>query len=586
MATIFQRLPAFALPFVTRSLRGGRGRRFAALSLGLAVLTLMMSLWIGLGRGDGARDARVSIGMEQAPYFREHQEFVVIRGARETAESVTMRQTMHAGQGHALLRGTLGGDLGRLDDDQRQLQARARALANQLPDTDRMVAMDWQNPREVERLANVVDRRGVPAIIDYESPIGLYATLELLAIVSGGLLVVLLTIVAPLLVGLQQAAERHENTLQPLTGTALSGRELAIGLACGPLAIVAMFAIPIAGLFLAATLVIGKFGALLILVVLAGTGFGLVFGVQLLAHLSGASRTPGMIAVGLLALLGMIEAFGLGIATGSEPDMLGLPALLPQTGLFALLGECFGDPWRQVQALQHLQPRFRAGLGEIVGPSLIGMVGAALLGGLALRALTRHIEGRHTLLEASHALVGALICIVMLNAAIPVLDRHEPFHQALGLPLLSLPFMLLIMARVPIGDMPTSLRRIPLLRLLGEFASWVALEVIVAAVIDGTLAGLHPIALLGVGWSVLVLVLIAIRLAATPGQILSHVWVLVCLGMLPFTFGFAMACGFASNQAVEMLGESVFLSFSWLVMVVWVPVSLIRHLRRHVAAID
>ncbi|MFV8754165.1 hypothetical protein ACNOYE_26780 [Nannocystaceae bacterium ST9] len=584
MNALLQRLPAFALPFVTRSLRGGRGRRFTALSSGLALLTLWLSLWIGLGEGEAARDARVSIGMEQPTYLREQQEFVVIRGVHDNPALLAAREQAQREEGAATLRASLTQQP--LNEEQYELQARARELAvvssNQAPE----IGFSWHNPVQVRRLTSVIERRGVPAVVDYESPVDLRGTLQLLGMLSGGLLILLAGVVAPLLVALQQASERNENTLQPLTGTALGGRELALGLACGPLAVVAIFAAPIAAIFVGATVSIGTWGALAILPVLAGTAIGLVFGAQLLAHMTGARRTPGMIAIGLLSLLGLVTLSGIGAAAGLDRETLGVPAVLPHVGMFGMLGESFGDPWQA--AATHRWPNYQPTLLDLLVPSMIGMLGATLLGLLALRALTRHIEGRSTLLEAGQALFGALICVVMINVAIPMkAPLDEPFHQVFGLPLLSLPFILLIMARVPVGDMPTKLRRIPVTRLLAEFAGWTMLELLVAAALDGTIAGLHPMTLIGVGWCVLVLVLIAVRLAATPARILGHVWVLVCIGMLPFTFGFATVWAFSPERAFEVFEEvPAFLTVPWALLLVWIPVSLFRHLRSHVARLE
>ena len=103
MASILDRIPAFALPFVTRSLRGGRGKRFAALSLGLALLTLLFGVWVGLGRGDVARDARVTIGIEQPIYVREQQEFVIIRTNPDTLPGELLNRQEQARQRGAML---------------------------------------------------------------------------------------------------------------------------------------------------------------------------------------------------------------------------------------------------------------------------------------------------------------------------------------------------------------------------------------------------------------------------------------------------------------------------------------------------
>lgn len=593
ISRIIDRLPAFALPFVTRSLRGGRGQRYMAMSLGLALLTAMLCLWIGLGRGDLARQVRVDVGIEMNLGVREHHDFILIRTGRDAPHSMYARQAewMEARRIEAAQQGlsTVVAAVQRASEVPREHvdllhDAQALMQSRGLDSTSDSSWFSWTDPSAIHRLQKIVEQRGEPQIVDYTPMVTLDDMLRLLAMVTGGLLILLLTVFAPLLVALQQASERHENTLQPLTGTALGARELCVGLACGPLAIVAIFAAPIAALYLGAALATGELGSLLLLPMLAGTAIGLVFGVQLLAHLSGTKRAPGLIGVALLGLLGMLGMASLGFASVPQPEIVGVSAVLPQTGMFALLGESFGDPWRAA-SLDHFRPRFHVTFADIVAPALIGMLGAALLGLLALRALARHVEGRSTLLDASEALVGALVCIVMVDVALPALDAGEPFRQAVGLPMLAIPFFLLIMTRVPTGDIPSKFRQIPMTRLLGEYATWVVLHVSIAAVLDGTLAGLHPIAMLGIAWCAAVMVLLAVRLVATPARILGTLWVLVCMGMLPFTYGFATVWAFEPGARLSTLAEVPVLTMPWAALVVLVPLFLVRHLRLHVASI-
>lgn len=588
MASILDRIPAFALPFVTRSLRGGRGKRFAALSLGLALLTLLFGVWVGLGRGDVARDARVTIGIEQPIYVREQQEFVIIRTNPDTLPGELLNRQEQARQRGAMLIVEAARAVGPVREENTQLYADVLALAQRssIVDPNALVGFSWGNPYQVAQLESIVAREGEPEIIDYERMTGVDETLRLLAMLSGGLLFLLATVAAPLLVALQQATERHENTLQPLSGTALGAHELIVGLACGPLAVVTIFAAPLTGLFVLAALATGELAALALLPMLAATTLGLVFGAQLLGHLVGTNRTPGLIGVVLLGMLGALALSSMGMAAGfDQREVIGLPALLPQAGVLGLLGEFFGDPWRAA-ALGFGSSRFDPTALDLFVPALVGALGAALLGLLAVRALTRHLEGRATLLDASEALFGALVCIVMVNVAIPMLEIGRPFHQLFGLPTLALPFLLLVMARVPVGDVPTKLRRLPLVRLVGEFMAWVMLEVLVAALRDGTLAGLHPMSLVGIGWCALVLVMLAARMVATPSRIAGHVWALFCFGVLPFAYGVASVWAFEPGATLMLFEAPPALTFGSMALFVWVPMSLLRHLRRHVAVVE
>ena len=54
-------LRAACLPFVTRSLRGPRRRRFVLGSALLGLFVVLCGTWIGLSPGELARDVRVSL---------------------------------------------------------------------------------------------------------------------------------------------------------------------------------------------------------------------------------------------------------------------------------------------------------------------------------------------------------------------------------------------------------------------------------------------------------------------------------------------------------------------------------------------
>lgn len=579
-------LPAFALPFVTRSLRGHRARRYAALSLVLVMVTLTFGLWAGLGRGPAARDARISLGIEQHEYVREQLEFVIVRDAWDDRRMLDMRVESLEGQARQLVHMAATTPYqGDLDERARELDARMPGWASeQLP----VGGFAWGDPYQVERLAHIVDKQGEVEVVDYVPATDLRATLQLLGMLAGGLLIGLSLVVAPLLVAVQQATERHENTLQPLTGTGLRAHELALGMACGPLAVATIFALPLAALFGVAALATGHPEALLLFPALAAIAVGVVFGAQLLAHMLGARRAPGMVAVALLGLLSMVAFVGIGLAAELERETLGLPALLPHAGVFALLADVFGEPWHAARPPYWTRPSSPTFPLEILPAFLVGLAGAATLGSVALHALARHIEGRAVLLRAQHAGLAALVCMVMVAFAIPEVRDDAPIHVILGLPSLALPFMLIVMGRVPLGDVPAKLRRIPLGRLVLEFGSAVAIYLTLALALDDSAAVLHPVTLAGFAWCSLVLVLVAVRTIATPNGILAHGWALACMAVVPFTFGLALVPAIDDLDALERALRSApaFLSLAWLILLVVVPATLLAHLRRHVGRID
>lgn len=578
-------LPAFALPFVTRSLRGTRARRHVALSLLLTALTLLFGLWVGLGRGPAARDARIALGVEQHSSVREQFEFVIVRSAWDDRRILEMRVESLESHGRQLVHMAASSPWGG------ELYERTRELDAALPMSaaEQEFAMGgfaWGDPYQVARLRHVVDAQGEVEIVDYEPATDLRATIDLLGMFAGGLLIAIGLVVAPLLVAVQQASERHENTLQPLTGTGLRAHELALGMACGPLSVAAIYAAPLALVFGFAS--VRHPEALLLFPALAASSVGVVFGAQLLAHMLGARRAPGMVAVALLGVLTMVAFVGIGFAAELERETYGLPALLPHAAVFALLADAFGEPWLAARPPYWSPLRGPAFPLDIMPAFLVGLAGAAALGSVALHALARHIEGRAVLLRAHHATLAALVCTVMVAFAIPDTHGSEPLHVVLGLPTLALPFMLIVMGRVPLGDMPTKLRRIPLGRLVLEFGAAVAVYLAVAVVLDGSPEVLHPLTLAGFAWCSLVLVLIAVRTVATPSGILAHGWAFACMAVVPFTFGLGLLPAFegVDELARALTSAPAFLSLAWLILLVVVPATLLAHLRRHVGRVE
>ena len=79
-------LRAAVLPFVTRSLRGNRLRRYTLLSMMLAGLTVIIGAWITLSPGGFERELRQEFGMEESRYERERQEFTIFADEQEDFE--------------------------------------------------------------------------------------------------------------------------------------------------------------------------------------------------------------------------------------------------------------------------------------------------------------------------------------------------------------------------------------------------------------------------------------------------------------------------------------------------------------------
>ena len=95
----------------------------------------------------------------------------------------------------------------------------------------------WSEAELQEQLRNILARDLVPEVTTYRSPLTVVDAVRVIGLVAGSLAMLLLMLFAPILAGTQMAQEVHENTLQPLTGTALSARDLVLGMTLGPIAV-------------------------------------------------------------------------------------------------------------------------------------------------------------------------------------------------------------------------------------------------------------------------------------------------------------------------------------------------------------
>lgn len=601
MNSLLAKLPAFALPFVTRSLRGGRGKRYVTFSLLIAVATLLMSFWITLGSGSFEQELRKEFGFESSEWNRQQNEFVVFAHSQRELENLQeqalrLRQgglgSTEVGLGYADLRTIADQGVQVLDraawsavdtDEQERLRAQARALLD--PQQARNWELHgfpqyypWDDARQLEQLKTVIERQGVPAVVRYESPLGFSDALKVAGFLAGLILAACMTVFIPLLVAVQQAQERHENTLLPLTGTALNPRELALGLAAGPAVVVMIFAAPHLLVFGACALLVGDLVvALSLLAALAASGLFVTVAAQLLGHLVGNRRTPGVVAIALMIVLGLSWLIGAGLLTELNRETAGFAAVMPTLGLAGLLAETFG----RLPVQRHFETLHLT--------AMAWSVAALVYAGLTLTALAHKIEGRPGApLRSGAALLGALTSIVLINIAIPAQQvpyREEGLRMYLSLAGLSLPFSILLMARVPVGDEPPRLRRVPVAKLLAEFASWGAASVVVAVALSGFAIGdsLQPIALLWIGWCVVTLGLIAIRVVSVPASIPAHLFVGFCGASLIMGFVQAIYWAFDGGHSVEdvfaLTKVSAVLGLLQVVVTFGIPLALLRSLR-------
>jgi hypothetical protein len=592
MQALLSKLPAFALPFVTRSLRGGRGKRYLIFSLVIAALTGIVGLWLALGSGQFEQSLRAEFQLEPHEFEREREEFTVYvhsetelrRAEREVRGLTGPIEHRQYGEVAGLF------DYGRITLERAsrasaynqasiELREQARALTG-IVYTDVATDFPWHDQREVASLRSVIERGGVPAIELYHSPLGIRHALLITGFLSGLLLAAFATVFVPLLVAVQQAQERHENTLMPLTGTALSPRELAMGLALGPISVISIFAVPQLAIFLVCSAVAGEIlvaGALL--AALFATGVLFSFIAQLFGQLFGHRRTPGVIGISLMSVLGVAWMMGAAFTADADHDIAGFAAVFPHIGLSALLAEVFIE--------------VNASFGMAFVGIFVWTCGALVLAWLAMTALSRKIEGNDgALLTLPQALVGALTCIALVNVAIPA-DGHEAetVRQYVGLGMLALPFFALLMARVPTTDGPPRMRKVPVPALLIEFASWGVAHVLLIGLLFGIdPQAMHPVALGWMSWCVLVLGLIAMRIVATPSKVSANLWAGFCTFSLLLGFGQSVFWGVDGghkdiDDVFVMMQLSPVLGLLQIALVVWIPLSLVRHLRSNLGSI-
>ncbi|NVB41383.1 hypothetical protein G6O69_38165 [Pseudenhygromyxa sp. WMMC2535] len=610
MNKLLSKLPAFALPFVTRSLRGGRARRYTVLSLVLACLTMIFGLWIALGDGDFERDIRVEMGLESPTYDREHQEFVLFanseieyRALQTATQQLSDRvdpsddpraidyyreQALQLkSEGNAVLYMFANAEVHTPEQAAKREEVQALLASSpgtsylEVPDPARYVPHDrvWTDPTRRALLDTILAKGGVPSVEYYRSPLGLREAMLLAGALAGLLLLAMGTVFAPILVAMQQAQERSENTLAPLLGTALSPREIALGLAAGPLCVVGIFAAPQVLLYVLGAVIAGfPLFALATLAALAATMATLVFGTQLLGQLLGRRRSPGIIALGLMILALITWSLGVSLAVETGRETRTLAALLPHIGLTGL----FGATW--VELSSYATAMFSAAFANAVGCGVVGW--------LLLTALSRKLEDREgPLLRAGEALAGALTFIALTSVALsPLANGGTGEIQYAGLAILALPLAILLMLRVPSGEGPAQLRVIHLSRLLAEFSAWFAAYILIANVINGfDVHAFHPVALAWLAWTVLVLGLMAVRSVALPVTIASGLWVSFCgLGVL-VGYAHALAWTFehnARNSSIFVFFEvSPVLGLLQVAFTLWFPISLVLALRKGLASV-
>lgn len=578
------------LPFVTRALRGPRRRRFVLGSLLLGLLVVLVGSWAGQSSSSMAHGIRVSLDLEDRRWEREQLEYTIFVDDHGELQRFTDGNTNGATWGPLRYRAEEAWMLLDAASDPnvlsprgyRDLQERAQRLRderldltpNDIEEQRPYQHFDWYSSRDIQRLRAVLDADLHPHLVVYHSPLGAADTVRLVGALAGVLLLLLSMVIAPLWVGVHVAQELHENTLQPLTGTALSAGQLVLGLIVGALTPVAIAAAPLLLVHLGAAAIAGRMLPALGMVVMAlGMGAMLV-GLSMLAALAvGRQRAPGIVGISLLALLGLAGAIGLAVGLNLSPGKIGAVTVVPAAGPGHLLAEAFFP-------VNHLGSRLASGLDLRLA---LATFGAFVLSVAAFRSIGRVVGGTHrdgalTRLEAAGA---AGLLLLLATAAVPE-QTHFGETVLASIAVALVPMQLVLMARIPGGDVPPALRRVPVVALLREHATWLAAAVVLALMVGGGPTQLTPglvIGLVHLAWALGVTMLVTLRGAGLPTSVPAKLWLMLCLCVAMLEYGSAaMWC--LGDPGVELVfplaKASPVLGMLHIGLFLWIPVSLAR----------
>ena len=573
------KIPAHALPFVTRALRGGRGRRYALMSAVLAALTVLLGAYIALGSGSFEREIRTGLGYEENLWERERSEFKVIthdewshensvtaaskaRALRTKNRAEFMWAAEHGWNDEIHAFGysdvayqiqdgfnTLRGAAMSIPPsvEYRPLRDRAAAYLDIIPpSSEQEVPLDapgfsWWSPQEIERLESILDADLVPAVEAYSSPLTTLGAIRFIGGCAGILLSLLALAVGPLAAAVRQAAEVHDNTLQPLTGTAMTPSDLSRGLRMGALAPIAIFAAPLVGIFLLTAAIVGApLRAFLMVAVTLVGAYSMSTIAQLVGHIAGRRRTKDVTGVSLLPILGFMWFGGLafGFSGAGESEVASLVGMAPQSASAYMQAWAIGDDY----------------VADFVSPSGIALVSLAMgtlawavFGRLADLILAHRVGGLEGApLDRAMAFFGAFSAAVMICVGgLSALEGHVRTEEAqffyfFGLAVLTVPFAILLMARVPVSEAPERMHRIPLRSLLFEMTGFVGIHMFVATLFAGSHAldvWTSPVALAYMAWCIGVVGLTAIRTATLPARGVVNAILLVFIGFCVLAAG-------------------------------------------------
>lgn len=597
-------------PFVHRTFRGRLWQRALFGSAVWAVLTVCTSLWIALGSGAFERELRVGLGFEEPYWQRQQLDFVhLVETDIEENLALDARRTIldHGNFGipptddselsyrvHTLLamrdeaRGFLRAALlvpapeahhelaaqgSRLLEWNRPLPNEAQPYG--YPSYEYSPSFDWTSEMDVRRLRAIVDADLVPNVERYASPLDRREIIAIVGIFSGGFFLLASLVLAPLFAGVQVAQEVHENTLQPLAGTALTERQLALGLSSAPVARAGILAAPHLVLVLLCASVAAKGWTLLLGMAMAfAVGGCLTMLAQLAGLAMGRRRAPGIVAMTLLSLLGMtlLVALVYGVNLRNE-DALGMLALFPQGGPIAALLAAF-SPNHATHELD--STLFRSHLASVALAFAAFLVFATLA---FERRLATRTQASLTAIE--HALAATVVTLLGLTV-LP--DTHEFTRgsDCLALATVYPAMLLLLVARVPVGERVGTEVELPWRALAGAYFVGLAVHTVALVLTVGELPyASHPgPALAHLAWFLLMGFLLAVGAVARPMTVGRSIRALLTAVMLVLEFITAMYAVSESSAAsyLPTLEVSALLGLVHLGMLIVLPLAYLRDL--------
>lgn len=573
------RLRQVARPFVVRQLRGPRGRRALGLSALLGIVTVLLGMWLALGRGELEREVRIDLRLEQAPYDRAFRELVVVCYDDDCSPSDVVQLRRHA---LAELRDALLTYDPMRDKAHADLHLRAQEHVDQLRDLALFPSFetgwDWRSSEDRASLNAALAADLQPRMVKYVSPLGFSEALGLVGMIATFLVVLLGTVFGPVLTGIAVAQESHENTLPPITGTGLGGRDIIAGLVVAAFAPVAIVAAPQAAIALVASLVAGNVLVVLgVVALMLCCAWALAMTAAIAGLYVGRRRGPGPVGVAMLGLTSVWLMIGMGIGLGRTIGHAEVGSMIAGPSSALMLGT--REAFFSVARLPGSSGAEVASL--CLMPALAGLV----LGALAFRAAARRVDDRAVPpLSRGEAVLATLIASFVCTLTTVVARGSSTERAGLAfatIAMMVLPLAALLVARVPAAQGDTR-REISVSESMVELAAFTGIHLGVMLLLCPSSVLEAVPGLVHTAWAVAVTGLVALRMLSPGNRWLTGTWGGFCLlsAAIMMANGWELAERGARADIVALFQVSPLLGVIQLVLIVVVPLVLVLGIRR------